>query len=236
MPSAAACPGHRRAAVGCQRKFDERPVRVMYKAMIRFARCVFCSAQSLSRLNAQRWRHRCAAGAAMIRRWREKSELQSRTATHDKSPNWRRGSRRSKRDPTAGSQLDEAQRTTKLARAVERDSERYKELSTRHGQTTDPRDAKATFSYCTAPCRNAIIGSPIADPRTSHVPSHSELLAAYRDKDAWDALKQAPMTGIASCRSRMPCRNTIRLEDLRTVESGRVSPAETTRHRRCAHS
>ena len=122
-----------------------------------------------------------------------------------------------------GSELDAAQRNNEGLRArVERDSERYKELSTRHGQTTDTlHDAKADIQLLHSAVQER--DHWIADCRTKNeamYQANSELLAAYRNKDAWDALKHSePMTGIASVQVENAVQEyQFRLEDLRTVE------------------
>ncbi|MBI5462539.1 MAG: hypothetical protein HY941_10175 [Gammaproteobacteria bacterium] len=122
-----------------------------------------------------------------------------------------------------GGELDQAQRSNEDLRArVERDSERYKELSARHGQTTDTlRDAKADIQllhgavqerdHWIADCR---------DKNEAMYKTNNELLAAYRDKSAWDALKQRePLTGIALVEVENAVQEyQFRLEDLRTVQ------------------
>ena len=122
-----------------------------------------------------------------------------------------------------GSELDTAQRNNEGLRArVERDSERYKDLSARHGQTTDTlRDATADIQLLHGAVQER--DHWIADCRTKNeamYQANSELLAAYRDKNAWDAVKQhEPLTGIASVEVENAVQEyQFRLEDLRTVE------------------
>lgn len=122
-----------------------------------------------------------------------------------------------------GKALDAAQRNNEGLRArVERDNERYKDLSTRHGRTTDTlRDAKADIQLLQGAVQER--DHWIADCRTKNeamYQTNSELLAAYRDKGAWDVLKQSdPVTGIASVTVENAVQEyQFRLEDLRTIE------------------
>lgn len=118
-----------------------------------------------------------------------------------------------------------------LRARVERDSDRYRDLSERAGELgATLRDARADIELL----RNAVQERDrwIADCQAKNeamYQANSELLAAYRDKGAWDALAQRePLTGIASVEvERMEQEYRFRLEDLRTVgfESAAAGPA-----------
>lgn len=127
-----------------------------------------------------------------------------------------------------------AQKNNEGLRArVERDSERYKDLSARFGKTTDTlRDAKADIELLHGAVQER--DHWIADCGSKNeamYQANGELLAAYRDKGAWDALKQRePVTGIASVQVENAVQEyQFRLEDLRTVKFEPSVPQQAAR-------
>lgn len=119
-------------------------------------------------------------------------------------------------------ELGKTQSANEQLRArVERDSERYKDLSERNGKTSAIlRDAQADIQLL----RSAVQERDhwIADCQAkndSMYQTNMELLAAYRDKGAFDALKQSePFTGVASVKVENAVQEyRFKLEDLRTV-------------------
>lgn len=120
-------------------------------------------------------------------------------------------------------ELGQAQNANEQLRArVERDSERYKDLSERNGKTNATlRDAQADVQLLHSAVQER--DHWIADCQArndSLYQTNTELLEAYRDKGAFDALKQRePFTGVGSVK----VENTVqeyqfKLEDLRTVK------------------
>lgn len=122
-----------------------------------------------------------------------------------------------------GGELSQAQNANEQLRArVERDSARYKDLSERNSKTNATlRDAQADIQLL----HNAVQERDrwIADCQAKNdalFKANTELLAAYRDKGAWDALRQhEPVTGLGSIKVENAVQEyRFRLEDLRTVK------------------
>lgn len=120
-------------------------------------------------------------------------------------------------------ELDTAQRNNDGLRArVERDSDRYKDLSEKHGATTSTlRDARADIQLL----QNAVQEREqwIADCQAKNegmYKTNMDLLSAYRDKGALDALAQhEPVTGLGLIKVENAVQEfQFRLEDLRTLE------------------
>lgn len=119
-------------------------------------------------------------------------------------------------------ELSAAQRNNEGLRSrVERDSERYKDLSERHGETASTlRNAQADIQLLQSAVqeRDHWIAACQAKNEDMYT-ANGDLLSAYRNKGAWDALAQhEPVTGLGSIK----VENTVqefqfRLEDLRTV-------------------
>lgn len=126
-------------------------------------------------------------------------------------------------------ELGQAHSANEQLRArVERDSERYKDLSARHTQTSASlRDTQADVELLRQAVieRDAWIDACQAKNDALYK-ANSELLAAYRDKGAWDALKQSePVTGLGAVKVENVVQEyRFRLEDLRTVK---FEPATT---------
>ncbi|MBI5041247.1 MAG: hypothetical protein HZB57_08635 [Gammaproteobacteria bacterium] len=200
----------------------------MYKAMIRFgALCLLLGSFAVQATPRSGGGDTAARQAqAMIQKMAaEKTELQKQngeltTKVADLEQHIKELESETKQ---RSGELDQAQRSNEGLRArVERDSERYKELSARHGQTTDTlRDAKADIQLLHGAVQER--DHWITDCRSKNeamYKTNSELLAAYRDKGAWAALKQRePLTGIASVQVENAVQEyQFRLEDLRTVK------------------
>lgn len=120
-------------------------------------------------------------------------------------------------------ELDKAQGANEQLRArVERDNVRYKDLSERNSQTNVTlRDAQSDIQLL----HNAVQEREhwISECQTRNdklFQANTELLAAYRDKGAWDALKQSdPVTGLGAIAVENAVQEyQFRLEDLRTVK------------------
>ncbi len=200
----------------------------MYKAMIRFgALCLLLGSVAVQATPRSGGGDTAARQAqAMIQKMAaEKTELQKQNGelTTKLAELEQRIKELESETKQRSGELDQAQRSNEGLRArVERDSERYKELSARHGQTTDTlRDAKADIQLLHGAVRER--DHWIADCRSKNeamYKTNSELLAAYRDKGAWAALKQhEPLTGIASVEVENAVQEyQFRLEDLRTVK------------------
>lgn len=129
-------------------------------------------------------------------------------------------------------ELDKAQGANEQLRArVERDSVRYKDLSERNSQTNATlRDAQADIQLL----HNAVQEREhwIAECQVRNdklFQANTELLAAYRDKGAWDALKQRePITGLGAIEVENAVQEyQFRLEDLRTVKFAAENGAQS---------
>lgn len=120
-------------------------------------------------------------------------------------------------------ELDKAQGANEQLRArVERDSERYKDLSERNSQTNATlRDAQADIQLLHDAVQERERWIADCQARNDKMfQTNTELLAAYRDKSAWDALKQSdPVTGLGAIAVENAMQEyQFRLEDLRTVK------------------
>lgn len=120
-------------------------------------------------------------------------------------------------------ELSKTQSANEQLRArVERDSERYKDLSERNGRTNATlRGAQADVQLLQGAVQER--DHWIADCQAKNdemFKANTELLAAYRDKGAFDVLKQRePLTGIASVKVENAVQEyQFKLEDLRTVK------------------
>jgi chromosome segregation ATPase len=120
-------------------------------------------------------------------------------------------------------ELTAAQRNNEGLRGrVERDSERFKDLSERHGATTSTlRDALADVQLLQSAVQERDHWISQCQTKNEDMfKTNMDLLSAYRDKGALDALAQRePVTGLGSIK----VENTVqeyqfRLEDLRTVK------------------
>lgn len=136
-------------------------------------------------------------------------------------------STRRKLDQTAQAHSQAQQRSAALTDRVRADSARISELQETYRR--EMGDARADIGLLRSAVeeRNAWITECQAKNEDLYE-ANSELLTAYRDKSAWDALKQSdPLTGIASVKLEHTVQEyQFRLEDLRTVEfkPGPVAP------------
>ena len=126
---------------------------------------------------------------------------------------------RSKLDKTEQAHGQAQERNAALTDRVRADSQRIGELQVTYRQEIG--DARADIQLLHSAVKER--DSWIADCNSKNeamYKANSELLAAYRDKDAWDALKQSdPVTGIASVTVENAVQEyQFRLEDLRTVK------------------
>ncbi|HEY9198737.1 MAG TPA: hypothetical protein VIR60_05170 [Gammaproteobacteria bacterium] len=122
-----------------------------------------------------------------------------------------------------GGELSKTQSANEQLRSrVERDSERYKDLSEHNGRISATlRDAQADIQLLQSAVQER--DRWIADCQAkndSMYQANTELLAAYRDKDTWDALRQSePLTGVGAIEVENAVQEyRFRLEDLRTVK------------------
>lgn len=120
-------------------------------------------------------------------------------------------------------ELTQAQGANEQLRArVERDSERYKDLSERNSQTNETlQTAQADIQLLHNAVQEREHWIAACQAKNDGMfKANMELLAAYRDKSAWDALKQNdPVTGLGAIRVENAVQEyQFRLEDLRTVK------------------
>lgn len=126
---------------------------------------------------------------------------------------------RGKLDKTEQAYGQAQARNAALTDRVRADSQRISELQAAYRK--EMGDARADIRLLHSAVKER--DSWIADCSTKNealYQANSELLAAYRDKDAWDVLKQRePLTGIASVQVENAVQEyQFRLEDLRTVK------------------
>lgn len=109
-----------------------------------------------------------------------------------------------------------------LRSRVERDSERYKDLSERHGATTSTlSNAQADIQLLQSAIQEREHWISQCQAKNEDMfKTNMDLLSAYRDKGALDALAQRePVTGLGSIKVENAVQEfQFRLEDLRTVK------------------
>lgn len=126
---------------------------------------------------------------------------------------------------TAQAQVAAQQRNEALTQRVRDDGDRIRTLQDTHRKQIE--DARADIRLL----RNAVLERDqwITDCQAKNdamYQTNADLLAAYRDKDAWDALKQSePVTGLGSVKVENAVQEyRFRLEDLRTVKFEPTAP------------
>lgn len=118
------------------------------------------------------------------------------------------------------------QRNTELVDRVRADSERMHDMQIRYRKQLSDAQADIQLLQSAVQERNAWIEA-CHNKNAGLYKVNTELLAAYRDKDAWDALRQhEPLTGIGAVQVETEVENfQFRLEDLRTVKFEPQTPS-----------